>query len=348
MVKTTPPIALLLLLTACGAPDLTYRQAPEDAGADLSDAPAETADVTTDSPTDAPVDTTSEAHDVATEPAPDTPEDVTQDSSPDVAPDTQEDVAHDTQEDVAQDSVDDVPGDITQDLSPDVLPDVTPACAVDMVPAALLDGTSFCIDRTEVTQQAYAAWLATSPDPAMQAIPCHANDAYEPNVACGGYAPSTAPHKPVTCVDWCDAQAYCRASGKRLCGAVQGGETAYNQSQVATVSQWMCACSAEGANQYPYAGGYQATACNGEGLGTGATVDVGLATTCEGGFPGLMDMSGNVAEWEDCCDGAAAASNCRARGGSYLDGMNDLRCRTSIVVPRNQAQPHVGFRCCSD
>jgi hypothetical protein len=340
MVKTTPPIALFFLLTACGAPDLTYRQAPEDAGTDVTDALAENADVATDSQPDAPVDSNPDVHDVATEPAPDSAEDVTQDTSVDVAPDTEQDVASDT--------VDDFSEDIAQDVVPDVLPDATAACAIDMVPVVLLDGTSFCIDRTEVTQQAYAAWLATSPDPTMQAVPCHANEAYVPSVVCGGYTPSTAPHKPVTCVDWCDAQAYCRALGKRLCGAVQGGETAYNQSQNAGVSQWMCACSAEGANQYPYVGGYQATACNGEGLGTGAPMDVGLATTCEGGSPGLMDMSGNVAEWEDCCDGAAAASNCRARGGSYLDGMNELRCRTSIVVPRNQARSHVGFRCCSD
>jgi Sulfatase-modifying factor enzyme 1 len=32
-----------------------------------------------------------------------------------------------------------------------------------------------------------------------------------------------APANPVACVDWCDAFAYCRSIGKRLCGAFGGG-----------------------------------------------------------------------------------------------------------------------------
>jgi len=63
-------------------------------------------------------------------------------------------------------------------------------------------------------------------------------------------------------------------------------------------------------------------------------------------------MSGNVAEWEDSCDGTAAAANCNLRGGSYKASGVDttLRCdaaRTEARLPANAALlADIGFRCC--
>lgn len=70
---------------------------------------------------------------------------------------------------------------------------------------------------------------------------------------------------------------------------------------------------------------------------------------CMGGSNFLYHMSGNVAEWEDSCDGSG---NCRIRGGSFA-AANDpdkLRCGADRVLPRVPSDPElladVGFRCC--
>jgi formylglycine-generating enzyme required for sulfatase activity len=66
----------------------------------------------------------------------------------------------------------------------------------------------------------------------------------------------------------------------------------------------------------------------------------------------LYQMSGNLAEWEDSCDGATTASNCNLRGGSYTAANNApaLRCdatRTEVRMPATDALlADVGFRCC--
>lgn len=80
-------------------------------------------------------------------------------------------------------------------------------------------------------------------------------------------------------------------------------------------------------------------------------------TDCNGGIGGLYHMSGNVAEWEDACDGTAANANCRVRGGSFL-AANDpttLSCGGMRMVQRVPPPPaqgemdplrDIGFRCC--
>jgi formylglycine-generating enzyme required for sulfatase activity len=120
------------------------------------------------------------------------------------------------------------------------------------------------------------------------------------------------------------------------------------------VSQWMRACTPNGTNVYPYAGAYDGGRCNGLDYGQGAPYEVqapgGTPTTapsCDGGAPGLWQMSGNVREWVNSCDGSTGASdNCRLRGGSYLDGENDLRCDADDSMPRDAVEPDIGFRCC--
>ena len=68
--------------------------------------------------------------------------------------------------------------------------------------------------------------------------------------------------------------------------------------------------------------------------------------SCQGGYPGLFDMSGNAAEWEDACDDFAG---CRVRGGGFSDKKaQDLACAADRVELRMFKADDVGFRCCSD
>ena len=77
--------------------------------------------------------------------------------------------------------------------------------------------------------------------------------------------------------------------------------------------------------------------------------DVGTAPGCEGGYPGLFDLSGNVQEWEDTCQTEAGQNDsCLTRGGSVEQGAPALFCNAEEARARNTARNEVGFRCCAD
>jgi formylglycine-generating enzyme required for sulfatase activity len=116
----------------------------------------------------------------------------------------------------------------------------------------------------------------------------------------------------------------------------------------------MYACTGAGTSKYVYGGdNYKPGVCDTDGTGR---VDAGSLAGCEGGFPGIFDMSGNVEEWEDSCEpaGDAGASNdsCPWRGGSFNDGdfPTNYRCDISgsyYMGPRSTRSLDIGFRCCS-
>lgn len=195
------------------------------------------------------------------------------------------------------------------------------------------------IDATEVTNADYAAWLATSPEPELQPADCQWNTSFVP--AADWPASGKSGH-PVVHVDHCDARAYCRWAGKRLCGRIGGGANAYGDFADSQKSQWQNACSGGGVKAYPYGAQYVAGACNGADFGSGVSVVVGSATSCEGGYPALFDMSGNVWEWEDSCEGDL----CRIRGGSFSQGAAALGCAADSALPPESTGKSVGFRCC--
>ena len=198
---------------------------------------------------------------------------------------------------------------------------------------------------------------------------------------------------PVHYVDWCDAYEYCRWAKKQLCGSITGGPAAFDKPTDATENAWYNACSAGGDYPYSYAGSFTAGKCNGgapagagdtpacgpgnqqrSGYGCAENHDDGIHelvngsltgtysefefAECTGGFSNIYQMIGNVAEWENSCDGDQADANCRVRGGSYTAGNGNadaLSCggeRTVQRVPQEgsataaAALADVGFRCC--
>lgn len=223
----------------------------------------------------------------------------------------------------------------------------------------LPDGAA--IDATEVTRDQWAAWLATSPDPAASpdADCAGTNLTYEPdnawperNCKPSDWPPGENGDHPVVCVGWCDARDYCAAIGKRLCGAKGGGMNPYPDFDDSAKSAWFAACSSGGAHVFPYGDTYEEMTCNGVGSGLGATAPVGSFTSClspDAAWSGVFDLSGNVREWEDSCSDGTGDVPCHLRGGSYFDDeIGNLPCGNDFYQYKLTSYwGDLGFRCCS-
>ncbi len=193
-----------------------------------------------------------------------------------------------------------------------------------MIEVPAPDGSSYCIDAFEVTNDAYATFLATDPTPADQPPRCFGPDPgdwYDPqcvNSVPGnteGFVPYYWPPEPghekhpVVGVEWCDAHSFCKANDKRLCGRIGGEEIDHGEvrddDQAAmdqvlanfedpSLSEWYNACSAAGTKPWAYGDAFEKGRC-----AVGELAAVGQYERCEGGFAGLFDMSANADEWEN-------------------------------------------------
>jgi formylglycine-generating enzyme len=213
------------------------------------------------------------------------------------------------------------------------------------------NGHGYCIGATEVTNAQYAVFLAANPGgPSGQPAVCAWLHTWKPYVLCDQtYDPVNKPDFPVACVSWCAAQAYCNWAGQRLCGRVGAGPLSGTDLGDAAKDEWFNACSAGGVHAYPYGDNYSASTCNGKDYGGTGTLAYESLASCTGGIAGLMNMSGNVAEWVDACTGTAGESDfCAARGGSFGATADELRCAggTSPSVGRDVSTPAFGIRCC--
>lgn len=213
-------------------------------------------------------------------------------------------------------------------------------------PLIRVPDSGYCIDATEVTNSEYDAFLAAldagTPPPVL---PKRCDNWLDFRRKPTGQPESGPPDAPVARVGWCDAYAYCRWSGKRLCGSV-------NQVKGPTaVSEWFAACSNHGTRDYPYpgrdpdgsVGAYVPEACN-TNHPLGSTVAVASMVGCEGGVPGVFDMSGNVEEFVDGCKGA----QCPVMGGSFVSADRDVKCESVRLVAVGVTSETAGFRCCAD
>lgn len=153
---------------------------------------------------------------------------------------------------------------------------------------------------------------------------------------CNYGEPSRSEH-PMNCVSWHGANAFCRFAGGRLCRE----------------SEWFAACRGPQQRNYPYGSQYQEGACRAriraiDNSPPQGTAPVGETSGCEGGYPGLTDMVGNVAEWVDSCDG----DYCHFYGGAFLDSQPiEAFASCQRFCAGNQKTFRsitIGLRCCYD
>ena len=195
---------------------------------------------------------------------------------------------------------------------------------------------AFLIDRTEVTNAQYAAFLNENGNQTEGSVPWvdMADDENFLTQAGGAFQPLPGfANHPVIQVSWYGARAYCQAVGRRL----------------PTEAEWEKAARGEDGRAYPW--GDTAIGCelanywNGNVNGcVGAPVAVGSYPA--GASPyGVLDMAGNVWEWtEDWFDPTAQDARV-VRSGSYLD-----KAPWATTFHRHRALPvnqyaHTGFRC---
>jgi hypothetical protein len=222
-------------------------------------------------------------------------------------------------------------------------------------PGVRWDPGQGCIDSTEVTLADFIVFVEAGAPPLVDGNDC-------PDLATilpdnwqyqAGYDPAA----PVTEITWCTARAYCAWAGKRLCGGLGGGG-AVNAAGDGLISQdfldpnrseWARACTMAGSRVFPYGDEYEAGTCNGaDGPGGGNLVDAGSLPGCQGGYPGIFDMSGNAFEWLDACD--QDSGNCMVVGGSITrSGAGQMSCRSFVAQQRrDNHDSDVGIRCCSN
>jgi formylglycine-generating enzyme len=218
----------------------------------------------------------------------------------------------------------------------------TPNCGACPSGPTRVDLDGYAIDSTEVTAGQYAQFLAI--DYAVSALPpgCEFKTDFTPDEW-----PFNPPQNiPAVGVDWCDAWAFCTWAGKRLCGAIGGGPAELSDVQNPAKNEWYRACAGGGVSNYPYGLNYDGKACNTVDAGFEQLITVGTLPTCEGGYDGVFDMSGNAWEWTNACNDAT--NQCRRRGGSfYSDGLTS-RCGIDSLRERDFRSLNHGFRCCAD
>jgi sulfatase modifying factor 1 len=206
---------------------------------------------------------------------------------------------------------------------------------------------AYCIDSTETTNAQYERFFASGFALAADAIPAGCPPTIDPTPSNNWPYDPGDDDFPVDDVNWCQAYSFCAWAGKRLCGQIGGRALAPVNSTNAVFSQWFNACSKGGALTYPYGDTFASSTCGGQAAGSDRAL-VHSHPDCEGGFPGIFDMSGSVWEWTDVCASADPGAFCDTMGGAYDSTESELGCIGERNWTRSSAANNIGIRCCQD
>ena len=193
------------------------------------------------------------------------------------------------------------------------------------VPAHEVIVRPFLIDKYEVTNAAYAAFVKATGYPAP------------PDWKKGTYPPGKDNH-PVVNVSWEDARAYAAWAGKRL----------------PTEAEWEFAARGTEGRRYPWGNDFNRWRLNSAETKVGHAEPVGSFPA--GATPeGVCDMAGNVAEWTASDDTAYPGSTYKpepghkiVRGGGFSLPGKYASATKRTQVPPDTRDPALGFRCARD
>lgn len=189
-------------------------------------------------------------------------------------------------------------------------------------PAHPVTVSAFCMDRTEVTVEAFSACVAAGKCAEPGADP-----------ACNG---SSHPNHPANCVSAKQAADFCGTLGKRL----------------PTEEEWELAARGPAGRRYPWGDAVPSAQVCWQREKSEGTCEVG---SFRGGASpeGILDLTGNVLEWTSSRPCSYADPNlCKegrvVRGGSwYAAQPSGLRSTRRWDWPEFSRLPILGFRCAS-
>lgn len=195
-------------------------------------------------------------------------------------------------------------------------------------PQHFVEAKAFYLDRTEVTNEQYKAFVDATGHP----VPQHWH---------GNEPPAGEAKHPVVNVSWHDAVAFADWTGKRL----------------PTEEEWEFAARGNDGRLYPWGSDWNQEFANTAESGAGKIVEVGRYTGGASPF-GALDLCGNVWEWtasdlrsyqtQEVIAPDPSAPRKVIRGGAY-DVRNDRATATYRgVVQADKVYPKTGFRCVRD
>jgi eukaryotic-like serine/threonine-protein kinase len=224
----------------------------------------------------------------------------------------------------------------------------------DEVPAHSVTLKAFWMDKLEVTNGMYVLCVQAGACEPPQRFVSQTRDSYFNNPEFNDY--------PVVYVTWLQADAYCKWTGRRL----------------PTEAEWERAARGDDLRTYPWGDARPDSSHGNFNYFVGDTTVVGSFPAGASPF-GVLDMSGNVAEWvADYYDanyyskgvtmnppGPGARSNFFnrvVRGGTFQDAFKDIRLANRASVRGSnpnasdpyssdylgEVSPKIGFRCASD